>query len=323
MQRPQCRHALTAALVTAIIMSTASGCGSATGSTAAAAVHQADLTVEVVATEAVAGLYIAQDQGLFRKAGLNVTIKTITSATTALPGLLHGRAAVVGAQISTFIQAQAAGLAQFRVLAVANSLGPRLEEIAVPAHSPITRPAQLKGATIAVNAVGGIDQILAEVSLRIYQIGPSEVHYVAVPFQDMGAALAAHRVDAAYLAEPYLTEAEQREGATPLLDPDTGPAQNLPIAAYVTTRAWAREHPGPAAAFARVVDEGNELAQTNASMLQKAMEDQLGIPPLVAAVMATGTFPISVNLVQLQRVADVMQEYGALKQPFNVRGMLG
>jgi NitT/TauT family transport system substrate-binding protein len=306
-------------------MSTAAGCGSAAAGAGAGAAppEKPDLTVAVVATEAVAGLYIAQDQGLFRKAGLHVVVKTITSATSTLPVLVHGGVDVVGAQISTFIQAQAAGVDQFRVLATANSLGPRQEAIVVPPHSPITSPAQLRGATIAVNAVGGIDQILAEVSLRSYQIGPSQVHYVAVPFQGMGAALAANRVDAAYLSEPYLTEAEQRQGTNPLLDPDNGPAQNLPIAAYVATRAWAREYPRTAAAFARAVDEGNELAETSPSILQKAMKEQLGIPPIVAAVMATGTFPDSVNPTQLQRVADVMQEYGALRQPFSVRGMLG
>jgi len=230
---------------------------------------------------------------------------------------------VVGAQLTTFIQAQAKGVSQFRVLAPGGSLGPHVQSIVVPPHSPITTPAQLKGATVAVDALGGINQILAEVTLRDYDIQPGQVHYVGIPFQAMGAALAAHRVDAAYVAEPYVTEAEQRQGAQPVLDPDQGPAQDLPISAYVTTRSWATRYPRTAAAFARAIDQADALIVTNPGVFQKAMENQLHLPPIVAAVMATGSFPTSLDAVQIQRVADLLQEFGMLKRPFSVKAMLG
>lgn len=318
MQHSRCRHALAAAL----LMTVAGGCGSATASTGSPGPEKPDITVAVVAAEASAGLYIAQDQGLFGKFGLHVTLKTVTSPAAALPVLLHGGLDVISGQISTFIQAQAAGLGRFRVLASGFSLGPGVEAIAVTRGSAVTSPQQLKGATIAVNAVGGIDQILAEASLSDYQISPRQVHYVAVPFQAMGAALAAHRVSAAYLTEPYLTEAEQRQGAQPLVDPDSGPAQDLPFSACMTTTAWAKSYPRTAAAFARAVTAGNELAATSLAVFQKAMEDQLHIPPVVADVMAAGSFPLSISKVQLQRVATFMYEFGALRRPFSVEAML-
>lgn len=318
MQPPRCRHALAAALVTTLI----AGCGSATASTGSSGPEKPDITVAAVAAESATGLYIAQDQGLFAKVGLHVTIKTITSPTVAMPALLHGSMDVISGQLSTFISAQAAGTGSFRMLAAGLSLGPRVEAIAIPAHSPISSPAQLTGTTIAVNAVGGIDQILSDVVLRMYHIRPAQVHYVAVPFQAMGVALAAHRVNAAYLTEPYLTEAEQQNGATPIADPDNGPAANIPIAGYTTTQSWFQRYPRTAAAFAKAIDEGNELAVTKLAIFQKAMEDALHITPQVADVMATGTYPLSVNLVQVQRVADVMFEYGALKKPFDVKAMV-
>jgi hypothetical protein len=39
--------------------------------------------------------------------------------------------------------------------------------------------------------------------------------------------------------------------------------------------------------------------------------------------MATGTFPTSANPVQIQRVADLMRQYGQLKQPFSVKPLVG
>jgi hypothetical protein len=39
--------------------------------------------------------------------------------------------------------------------------------------------------------------------------------------------------------------------------------------------------------------------------------------------MALGSFPISMDPTQLQRVADLMKTSGQLKQPFNATAMIG
>jgi hypothetical protein len=38
--------------------------------------------------------------------------------------------------------------------------------------------------------------------------------------------------------------------------------------------------------------------------------------------MATGTFPARLDPVEIDRVAALMQRYGQLKKPFNVKPML-
>lgn len=318
MQSPGLRHALAAAFLITLL----AACGSATARTSAAGPQPSSIAVAVVANEGAAGLYIAEQEGLFRRLGLQVTVTTVTSATAALPALLHGSVDVVAGQYSTFIQGQAAGTGEFRVLAPGWSLGPRVEGIVIPAHSPVSAVPQLPGKTIAVNAIGGIDQILSDVVLDTYHVRPAQVHFVAIPFQAMGAALAAHRVDAAYLSEPYLTEAEQQYGVEPVADPDAGPVQGLPVTGYTSTKAWAQRYPKTAAEFAAALAEGNEQATLHPGVFQLAMEHQLHLSALVADVMATGVFPISINAIQLQRVANVLYEFGALKKPFTVTGML-
>jgi NitT/TauT family transport system substrate-binding protein len=315
------RSWLTHALAATSIMFLAVGCGSATANTSTAS-KQTDITVGVVPTEGFGGLYIAQDQGYFRQHGLHVTIKTVVSANAALPALLHGSIDVLASQYSTFIQAEAAGAGQFKILGPGWSLGPHVEAVVVPPKSPIQTVRGLSGKTIAVNAIGGIDQILTDGMITSYSMKPAEVHYVAIPFQGIGAALAAHRVDAGYLAEPYLTEAVEKYGDQILADPDQGAAQDLPLAGYMATKTWVEQNTAVAIQFAAAIAQGNTQAITNPGLFQKAMEDQLHISPMVVAVMATGSFSTGISEVQLQRVADVMYEFGALKKPFSVKGML-
>ena len=51
-----------------------------------------------------------------------------------------------------------------------------------------------------------------------------------MPFPAAPAALQNKAINAAWLTEPFLTQASQKLGATEILDTATGPAENLPIA---------------------------------------------------------------------------------------------
>ena len=205
------RHALAAALLTITTATALAGCGTASARPATAP-ELTNLTVMAVPAEGAAGLYIAQDDGLFQKAGLHVTIKSTENPTADIPALLHGSVDVLSGQYTTYIAATAAGVAKMRILAAGYALGPQVQEIMSPPHSRLATPAQLRGKTIAVNAVDSVTTDLLYTALAPYRIAPGQVHVVAIPFPVMPAALAAGRVGAIYEVEPYVSEAAERYG---------------------------------------------------------------------------------------------------------------
>ncbi|MBV9794581.1 MAG: ABC transporter substrate-binding protein [Actinobacteria bacterium] len=271
-----------------------------------------DLTVAVVPAISAAGLYIAQQRGYFTAAGLHVKIVPIASGVNAIPDLLSGSVDVDEGQWAADLAAEAKGVVKLHALAAASAGGPGVQEIVVPAKSPVTTVQQLRGKTIAVNALGGLAVLVTDIMLASHGVPPSSVHYVVMGFPDMGAALAAHRVDAAFIAEPSLSAAEDSVGAQPLFDVDTGPTQNIPISGYVTTAAWAEKYPRTAAAFVAALERGQRVAGTNRAAVEQALIPALHISKTTAAVMALGTFPLTVNPVAVQRVADLMQENSLL-----------
>jgi NitT/TauT family transport system substrate-binding protein len=192
-----------------------------------------------------------------------------------------------------------------------------VQEIVIPAGSQIRSVQQLRGATIAVNALGGLAVLVTDIMLKTYGVDPSTVHYTVMGFPDMGAALAAHKVDAAFIAEPSLSAAEDTDGATPLFDVDTGPTHTIPISGYVTTAAWAKKYPRTAAAFTTALEHGQRVAGTDRAAVGKALIPALHISKTTAAVMALGTFPLTVNPVALARVANLMQTNGLLAPSVN------
>ena len=189
--------------------------------------------------------------------------------------------------------------------------------------SGITSPAQLRGKTIAVNALNGLTTDLTSAALAPYGITPAQMHYVAIPFPEMAAALSAHRVSAAFLTEPYLTGAEQSLGVTSVIDIDAGSSAGFPISGYMVTQQWYHRYPNTAAAFARALQQGNTLAATSSAALHQAMSQALHVTAKISGTMAAGTFPTAISATQLQRVADLMFQFGQLKTHFNVTALTG
>lgn len=317
------RVTVTGVLATAVLAG-AAGCGGPSSpAPASTAVEQPDITVAAVRSVTAAGLYIAQQRGYFAAAGLHVTIDAIPTSSLAIPDLVTGRVQVVFGNYVSDILAQAHGVASLRFLAAGNVSGPHEQEVLVLPGSPITSPAGLRGKTIGVNTLNNVGTMMIQAVLGRYGVPVSAVHFVVIPFPEVAAALAAHRIDAAYISDPFLTAARQQYGARTLFDCDQGAVANLPISGYVATKSWAARNPRTAAAFIRALEKGQALASSDRAAVNKALTAYAGIPMKAAAVAAIGTFPVSrrVQAAPLQRLADLMLRYGLLKQHADVTPM--
>jgi NitT/TauT family transport system substrate-binding protein len=162
---------LTAALVLSATVAVLAACGSAEKVTTLG-VEKPDLTVAVVPAISAAGLYIAQQDGYFARAGLHVKIVPIASGVNALPDLLSGSVDIDEGQWAADLAAQAKGIAKLHALASASAGGPGVQEIVIPAGSQIRSVQQLHGATIAVNALGALAVLVTDIMLKATALIP-------------------------------------------------------------------------------------------------------------------------------------------------------
>jgi NitT/TauT family transport system substrate-binding protein len=303
------------------LMELAAACGSSAASTAGLGPEKPDLTVAVVPATSVAGLYIAQQRGYFTQAGLHVKVVPVASGVNALPEMVRTSVDIDEGQWASDVAAEAAGAARLRVLAPGNSGGTALEEVVTAPDSPVTSIGQLRGKTIAVNALKGLAVLLTSNVLNSHGVDPRSVRFVVVPFPAMGAALAAHRVDAAFMTEPFLSAAETGHGVVPLFDIDQGAATNFPIAGYVTTQAWAVKYPKTRGAFAAALTRGQRVAATSRPAVEQAMMRALHVSRVTAAIMALGTYPLTMTGNDLIRVATLMTLNGLLPPKVNATAL--
>jgi NitT/TauT family transport system substrate-binding protein len=303
-----------------LIMVLAAGCASAStaASLPAPDPELADITVAALPAADLAGLYIAQEQGLFARQGLHVTIEPIASSQAVITAQLKGQVDISAGSYIPYLAAQAAG-ARFRILAEASTLKPDTRVLVTTGNSPVVTVEQLVGKKIGVNGTNSIGTLLVSVLLADHGISPAKVHFVTDPqgFPAMPAHLQAGAWTAAFLAEPYITYAGEKYGERILADLDQGSAVDFPIDGYVATTAWAQKYPKTAAAFVQAIRAAQLLADTNSPMVQSAIAKYDNLGPLVTTSMALSGYPTGpVNKGPLQRVALAMLQFGLLGQQY-------
>jgi NitT/TauT family transport system substrate-binding protein len=304
------------AVVATALLATACASGSTSG--AAGGLEKTDLTVAAVPSFDSASVYVAEQRGLFAAEGLHVKIVPAVSSSTVIAGQLAGTYDVTLGAYPGYILADALHHANLRILAPASEVAPLTKEVLVPAGSPIQNVTQLKGKRIAVNALNNIGTLMVSSLLSNYGMPATDVHFVPMPFQKMAAALVAHTVDAAWLSEPFITSAEESVGAVAVADADQGSAQGIPISGYAVTQSWLDKYPRTAAAFRRAVLKAQAIANTNLAAVQNAMVAYGDVSRSTAEIASEPGYPLQTNPGLLQRVANLMEQFGMTTQVFDV-----
>ncbi len=314
---------MAVAVAVAVAVACAAGCSGTAPGSQALTPEKATIVVGAVPATDSAGLYIAQQRGYFAAVGLHVKIVNIISAEDAITAQIQGKYDITLGNYVSYIQADAQQHADIRIIDEGSVIQPSDQAIVTLPGSPLTSLADLRGKRLAVNVTKNIGNILIGSALAGQGLPLSDVRLVPIPFPEMTAALQQHKVDAAWVPEPFLTGAEEQIGALPIYDLDQGATDGLPIVGYAVTKAWEQKYPGTEAAFSAALERGQLLADSDRAAVEQAVEHFLGVPALTAADMALPEFPLGVDKVRLQRIADDMRQFGLLAKPFDVSQMVG
>ena len=265
-----------------------------------------------------AGLFIAQQRGLFKAQGLNVTIKLADTSQTAIDGQLKGTYDITSADYVTYIDNALLHNAPLRIVEESSFLQPNVLTLLVKGGSGVQSVPQLKNRTVSVNAPNDIGTLLVDSLLTDNGVPLSKVKFNNnVAFPNVGQELSKGTVDAAFAPEPFVSLDGMQAGTQILADLDQGGTNDFPIQGVAVTQSWARNNPNTLAAFERAYAQGQQLADTDRAAVEQAVEKFLGLPPLAAALISLPNFPTGVDAVRLQRLVDAMVRFGLLKKQFS------
>jgi NitT/TauT family transport system substrate-binding protein len=315
-----CCYAVTAAAV-ALPLCSCSGSAASPGKSGTISI-----TVGALPVVDDVSAYIAADDGIFQRLGLNVTLKEVLQSTLAIPEMKKGTIDIIGGgNYVSFIKASAVDPADppFRILAEAAVCAPNSFDVLVLPSSGIQTPAELQHKTIAVNLANNIQTLTINSVLKADNVNPGSVRYVVIPFPKMAAALKAHQVDAISEVEPFATQAQQSSGAQALLDQCSGPTSAIPLSGYFSTSSWAQHNPEAVSRFQQAIAQAQEIADTDRAEVEKVLLTYVpGLTPVEAATISLDEFPLSTDSVQLNRVSELMLQAGLLPKPFQASALI-
>jgi NitT/TauT family transport system substrate-binding protein len=315
------RNVFMASAVAVTMLAAGCSSGGSGGGTPRLKLEKTDIVVNAFPAIDSAGLYIAQDQGLFAAQGLHVTIAKITtpppSTQDLVDGQEHGQYDITAGDYVTYIKDQlgiGAPKVDLRIIAESSFLQPNVLTVLVKGASSISQVSQLKGKTVSVNAPDDIGTLLIDSLLVAHGLLPRQVHYANVPFPAVAPTLMAPNslVAASFAPEPFVSFGEAKAGLQELADLDQGATQDFPIQGYAVTAAWAKKYPNTLKAFTTALSQGQEIADTDRAAVEKVIEKYLTIDPQSAAFISLPAFPLGVDSVRLQRVVSSMKRFGLL-----------
>src|ERR1700691_3264977 len=332
-----------AAAVPAVALAACSSGGSSSGVASGPPPEQSTIVIDAVPTADAAGLYIAQDDHYFAQQGLTVKIVPINGGEYGMGDLQTGKAQLVEGNYVSFVLAQVAGKfaapdptdpagpsqpvrpINMRIIADSSQMQPGNQALYVMPNSGYKTVADLAKdhAKIGINSPNNIAQVLLGSLFAADGLSLKSIkQYEQTAFALMPADLAHHTIGAAWLPEPFGTEAQQEYGAVQLADLDQGSLQNFPIGTIVGSAQWVKSNPDTIAAFLRAYDQGQQIADTDRSAVEKALVKWTEVSPLIAANMTLDSYPLAMDVPVMQRIPDAMYQFGVLTQHYNITDMI-
>ncbi|MBB3087022.1 ABC transporter substrate-binding protein [Geodermatophilus sabuli] len=261
----------------------------------------------------------ADEAGLFDEQDLDVTLEQTSGGAQAIPSLIAGEYDITYGNYTSALLAAQQGL-PVRIIA-GNDVGAEDHAIMVAPDSPYQAPADLAGARIAVNNLQNIGTVAVNAILEDAGVDVSTIQFLELPYPDMAAALDAGDVDAIWQVEPFQASAKA-SGARVLFPLFSGPVDDMPVAGWLTTEQYAQENPEVIESFRAAMAASMAELQGNREELVRLVPTYSQVPAETVEQVQLPEWDAEVDRQQLQKMSDLMLEYGIISEEFDVETMI-
>jgi NitT/TauT family transport system substrate-binding protein len=270
-------------------------------------------------SEALAAV-IADKEGFFRAAGLEIEITQFQGGAMALPVLQSGRIDIAFSNTVSTLQAIDHGLDAVILApaAVVRSAPPDTTSALIVRKGAVKSIKDLEGKRIAVNVINSTAWLHAVAALEQHGVDHTKVRFAEVPFPQMNDSLLNGQVDAVSQVEPFRSALMATGKAEIVSWPYIETAPNTDITQYLALTSWVDKNHDIAVKFARAVIKGAEFAKAHEAAardinvaytrLNPALKDKVLLPELGTAV----------NVAGMARTMALMQKYGMLQKPIDI-----
>jgi NitT/TauT family transport system substrate-binding protein len=282
------------------------------------------VNVGVIPILDVAPIYLGKEKGFFSKRNIELTLTQAQGGAAIVPAVQSGQYQFGFSNVVSMLLAKQRGL-PLKIVANGNNStgedGKDFASVLVKGDSPIKTAADLAGKSVAVNTQKNIADTAVRASVRKAGGDPKSVKMVELPFPDMPAALAAGRVDAAFMVEPF-QGAARAQGARSVASSYVDTAPNLTVAVYFTGEKLIAENPDLVKRFTEAIKESLAYADANPEEARQIIGTYTKITPDVIAKLTLPKWPAEINRASVETLADLAVQDGTLPAKPDITALL-
>jgi NitT/TauT family transport system substrate-binding protein len=308
-----------------------SGCGLLGGSedepssndtaVSAGGLERTKIKISVMPTIDLAPFHLALKNNYFKQEGLDVEWSNAQSGGASVARLTSGEVDIAYSSWTPFFVAKSKGAADIKLVADASSAGPGSTMVVAMPTSSVKSVRDMQDKRVAVTAQNTISDLMIKSVLKTNGIDHTTIKWAEIPFPQTAERLKKGDVDAAFVTEPFLTGAQKSVGAVPVFDTAQGPTANMPTAGFGSTAKFVKENPKTLAAFQRVMQKATDEAKDRGK-IEPLIQDFAKVDADTAKLATLLTFSSTLDASRIQRVPDLMLEFGVIPEKIDVNDMI-
>lgn len=268
------------------------------------------------ASTAFSTAFVAADQGLFRKHGVEVELKLVPNSSTTPAALVAGSLQVATPTAPVTLQAVEQGL-DLVVVAGGGYYVKGMEDVAVMVRpdSTIASAKDFEGKRVATAGLNAFLHVLFRKWMEDNGGDYRKVRFTETPFAQQIDVLKNGQVDAILAVQPFMGRA---------LDEKIGKVVSFYISDlegetlsgwFVASGDWVRKNPKDVAAFRAAMKEATDLMNKDPSVVTKANLVYIPFPAAVQAKFSKGNYRYEVLPAALETWNKICMDQNMLKQP--------
>lgn len=284
---------------------------------------QDKIAVATSANSEVTALYVATEEGFFKKRGIDVEVKLIALNPT-IPASLISDSIQIGVPTPTvFGQAVDNGLDLVAIAGV-STVPSNHTSVALIARNdlPVNGAKDFIGKTVAVPGFNAILHVAVQMWFEKNGVSAKDVRFVEAPIPQVGDLLKAGRIDAAVGVDPFLARFKEQGVAKHVAYFLREVAQGQQTMYYATTREWAAKNPKAVEAFRAGLNDAVAFIAANPEKAREDMNKYMKLPPEVAKTIGLPETAVVLTNDQFTFWNGVMRKLGLINADLDAKKSL-
>ena len=274
-------------------------------------------------SEGQTDLYYGIKNGLFTRAGLDVSMNPINNGAAATAAVITGTYELGISNVLSIFSAYLSGIPLVMIApSIVNTAQNPFAQLQISADAPYKTGADLNGKTVGSPALNDMNALAVRAWVDRNGGDARTLKFVELPNVALAPALKAHRVDAAVLLSPAL-DASLADGSTKTLGYAYGAiAPRFMGSAYVARRDWAAQHAGVLRRFTHTLAQATTYVSAHLAETAPLVAEYTKIPIENTEKMHRSLNGTVLDPALIQPVIDLAAKYGVIARAFKARELI-